>query len=85
MSFELKGCEMVSGIVGKVKRVDDDGEGGYLMGIEFCREEELIDVFGRDNIGTYVSSFDERIKRTLLKYIFTRKVNDKLGKKDKKK
>ncbi len=84
MSFELKGCEMISGIVGKVKRVDDDGEGGYLIGIEFCSEENLMEVFGRDNIGTYVSSFDERIKRTLLKYIFTRKVNEKLGKKDSK-
>jgi c-di-GMP-binding flagellar brake protein YcgR len=84
MSFELKGCEMISGVVGKVKRVDDDGEGGCLMGVEFCRQEDLVEVFGKDNIGAYVSSFDERIKRTLLKYIFTKKVNEKLGKKEKK-
>lgn len=79
MSFELKGCEMLSGIVGKVKRVDDDGDGGYLMGVEFCPETELLEVFGHDNLGTFVSSFDERVKRTLLKYIFTRKVNQRLN------
>jgi c-di-GMP-binding flagellar brake protein YcgR len=79
MSFELKGCELVTGIVGKVKRVDSDGEGEHLIGVEFCLEAELQEVFGRDNLGVYLSSFDERIKRALLKYIFTKKVDQRLG------
>lgn len=83
MTFELKGCEMVDGVVGKVKRVDDDGEGGFLMGVEFSPEEELKSVLGEDNIGTFISSFDQRIKRTLLKYIFARRVDDRIKRKGK--
>ncbi|MCK4856979.1 MAG: PilZ domain-containing protein [candidate division Zixibacteria bacterium] len=85
MSFELKDCELLTGIVGKVKRVDDDGEEGCLMGVEFCSESELNEVFGAANLGGLISSFDERIKRTLLKYIFTKKVQQRIEKKSGKK
>lgn len=78
MSFELSGSDLITGIAGKVKRVDEDGEGGYLVGIEFCSETELNSVFGQANIGSVISSFDTKVKRFLLKYIFARKVQERL-------
>jgi c-di-GMP-binding flagellar brake protein YcgR len=75
LTFELRECGLLNGIVGKVKRIDEDGEGGYLMGVEFCSEDKLAEVFGSDAIGTHVSSFDEKVKRTLLRYIFEKKVD----------
>ncbi len=78
MSFELTGSDLITGIAGKVKRVDDDGEGGFLFGIEFCSETELDSVFGSANIGSVISSFDTKVKRFLLKYIFARKVQERL-------
>lgn len=82
MSFELSGTELITGIAGKVKRVDDDGDGGYLVGIEFCSETELNSVFGPANIGSVVSSFDNKVKRFLLKYIFAHKVQEHLDRGD---
>lgn len=78
MSFELAGSDLITGIAGKVKRIDDDGEGGYLVGIEFCSETELNSVFGNANIGSVISSFDNKVKRFLLKYIFARKVQERM-------
>lgn len=78
MSFELAGSDLITGIAGKVKRIDDDGEGGYLVGIEFCSETELNSVFGHANIGSVISSFDNKVKRFLLKYIFARKVQERM-------
>lgn len=78
LSLELAGADLLTGIAGKVKRVDEDGEGGYLVGVEFCPETELSQVFGQANIGSVISSFDDRVKRFLLRYIFARKVQDRL-------
>ncbi len=78
MNLELTGLEMLTGVVGKVKRVDDDGDGEYLVGVEFCTEQELATVFGETNIGSVISSFDNRIKRYLLRYVFANKVSERL-------
>jgi hypothetical protein len=78
MDLELTGLEMLTGVVGKVKRVDDDGDGEYLVGIEFCSEQELTAVFGDANIGSVISSFDNRIRRYLLRYVFANKVSERL-------
>ncbi len=82
ISLELAGSDLLTGVAGKVKRVDEDGEGGYLVGIEFCTENELSEVFGQANIGSVISSFDDRVKRFLLRYIFARKVQDRLNESD---
>jgi c-di-GMP-binding flagellar brake protein YcgR len=79
ISLELAGSDLLTGVAGKVKRVDEDGEGGYLVGVEFCTENELAEVFGQANIGSVISSFDDRVKRFLLRYIFARKVQDRLS------
>jgi len=82
MSLELAGSDLLTGIAGKVKRVDDDGEGGYLVGVEFCTDSELNQVFGQANIGSVISSFDDRVKRFLLRYIFARKVQERMNEAD---
>ena len=78
MDLELAECEILSGIVGKVKRVDENGDQGFLIGVEFCSEDELTSVFGAANIGSVIASFDNKVKRFLLRYIFTSKVNQHL-------
>lgn len=83
MNLELTGCDLLTGVAGKVKRVDEDGEGGYLVGIEFCSEAELNEVFGSANIGSVISTFDNKVRRFLLRYIFARKVNERIQKKEK--
>ncbi len=85
MNLELAGLEILTGVVGKVKRIDDDGDGEYLVGVEFCTEKELVSVFGESNIGSVISSFDNRVKRYLLRYVFANKVSRRLrdgGKED---
>jgi len=82
MNLELTGCDLLTGVAGKVKRIDEDGEGGYLVGVEFCSEPELTEVFGSANIGSVISSFDSRVRRFLLRYIFARKVSERLQKQD---
>jgi c-di-GMP-binding flagellar brake protein YcgR len=78
MNLELTGLEMLTGVAGKVKRVDGDGDGEYLVGVEFCTEKELTAVFGEANIGSVISSFDNRVKRYLLRYVFANKVSERL-------
>ena len=82
MNLELTGCDLLTGVAGKVKRVDEDGEGGYLAGVEFCSESELNEVFGNANLGSVISSFDSRVRRFLLRYIFARKVNERIRKQE---
>lgn len=79
MSLELTGCDLLTGIVGKVKRVEEDGEGCYLVGVEFCSDQEIDNVFGQANIGSVIGSFDNKVRRFLLRYIFTQMVNKRLA------
>lgn len=79
MSLELTGSDLLTGIAGKVKRVDEDGEGGYLVGVEFCTDEEIAERFGDANIGSVIATFDSKVKRFLMRYIFARKVEERLS------
>ena len=44
--------------------------------------DKLIETFGSDNVGTFISSFDEKVKRSLLKHIFARKVEKRFAEQD---
>jgi c-di-GMP-binding flagellar brake protein YcgR len=78
LNLELAGLETLAGVIGKIKRVDSDGEDEYLVGVEFCSEKELTTVFGEANIGSVISSFDNRVKRYLLRYVFANKVSERM-------
>jgi c-di-GMP-binding flagellar brake protein YcgR len=79
MEVSLMGAEPLSGIIGKVKRVDDDEKDRPLIGVEFLLEDQLKEEMPSeilDSIGEKIFSFDEQIRKILLKYVFSSKVNN---------
>ncbi|MBD3217202.1 MAG: hypothetical protein GF310_02920 [candidate division Zixibacteria bacterium] len=76
LEMTLADADTISGIIGKVKRVDTD-EGTPLVGIEFMSPEKLkaeLPSHVLDKIGEEIYSFDEQLRKMLLKYVFTQKV-----------
>lgn len=79
MEVSLMDAEPLTGIIGKVKRVDEDEKERPLIGVEFLLAEQLRDEMPEeilDSIGDKIFSFDEQIRRMLLKYVFSNKVNN---------
>ncbi len=79
MEISLIGAGPLSGIIGKVKRVDGDEKERPLIGVEFLLADQLKEEMPSeilDSIGEKIFSFDEQIRKILLKYVFTSKVND---------
>ncbi|MBD3382183.1 MAG: hypothetical protein GF404_08300 [candidate division Zixibacteria bacterium] len=80
MKFTLCQTETLSGIIGKVKRVDDeDAEEKPLVGIEFMTVEQLRAELPDDAIkalGDNAFSFDEQIRKMLLKHVFAQKLRE---------
>jgi len=77
MEFSLVDADTLSGIVGKVKRVDQDESGKLLVGVEFLMPEQLQAELPPDiinKIGVEIFSFDEQLRKMLLKYVFSQKV-----------
>lgn len=71
MKMSLQDVEVIDKIIGKVKRADADGD-EWLIGIEFISREYLVDHFSSaelEMIPPEISSFDERLKKTLNKYV----------------
>lgn len=76
LKISLQEVEVVDRIVGVVKRSEAD-EKEWLVGIEFVPRENFVDIFAGPEqalIPDDVASFDEKIKKTLNKYIFFKKV-----------
>ncbi len=72
MKMNLQEVEVIDKIVGMVKRADADGD-EWLIGIEFISREYLVDHFSSaelELIPREVASFDERLKKTLNKYVY---------------
>jgi c-di-GMP-binding flagellar brake protein YcgR len=79
MEMSLLDADTMTGIIGKVKRVDSDEKEHPLIGVEFMSPEQLQEEMPAeilDCIGEKIFSFDEQIRRMLLKYVFSRKVNN---------
>lgn len=81
MEFTLCQTEKLSGIIGKVKRVDaDDSEEKPLVGVEFMTAEQLREELPEEAIksmGDDAFSFDEQIRKMLLKHVFAHKLREK--------
>jgi c-di-GMP-binding flagellar brake protein YcgR len=41
VDMNLEGCEVISGVLGRVKRSEQSNEDEFLVGVEFCPQEEL--------------------------------------------
>lgn len=77
MEFSLVDVDALTGIIGKVKRVDTDETGKMLVGVEFMTPEQLQAELPSeviDSIGVEIFSFDEQLRKMLLKYVFSQKV-----------
>jgi hypothetical protein len=79
MELELNGTDRLSGIVGKIKRCETRGESAHLIGVEFCSAEDI-----RSNcpeeyqrlLGEHCSSFSEKVRALISKYVFSHKVQE---------
>ena len=76
LKMSLQDVEVIDRVIGVIKRADAD-ENEWLVGIEFISRENLADVFSGPELAMIpenVASFDEKIKKTLNKYVFFKKV-----------
>jgi len=78
MELSLVDADRLCGIIGKVKRVDTE-EGTPLVGIEFMSPEKLraeLPTHVLDKIDEEIYSFDEHLRKALLKYVFSQQVEN---------
>lgn len=79
MEISLMDADSLTGIIGKVKRVDDEDNERPLIGVEFMTPEQLQEEMPAeiiDSIGEEIFSFDEQLRKMLLKYVFSHKVEN---------
>ena len=79
MEITLMDADCLTGIIGKVKRVDDGEKERPLVGVEFMTPEQLQEEMPEeilDSIGEEIFSFDEQLRKMLLKYVFSHKVEN---------
>jgi c-di-GMP-binding flagellar brake protein YcgR len=77
MEFSLVDADALTGIIGKVKRVEQDETGKILVGIEFMTPEQLEAELPSeviDQIGVEIFSFDDQLRKMLMKYVFSQKI-----------
>jgi c-di-GMP-binding flagellar brake protein YcgR len=77
MDFQMNGTDSLTGVVGKIKRCEVDGESRHLLGVEFCSEDDIRDNCPQDCqklLGVACASFDEKVRTLINKYVFSRKV-----------
>ena len=79
LDMNLEGCEVISGVLGRVKRVEQS-EDEFLVGAEFCPQEELEYYLTSEQIKQLpvkVKSFNQKLREVLSKYIFYQQVSSK--------
>ncbi len=78
LTVNIEGVDAIDNILGKVKRTEIDS-GGYLVGVETITREQLFDILTPDEIEKLppsVSSFTERLRSILNRYIYSRKLEN---------
>jgi len=79
MQISLLDVEIISNIIGKVKRVDTDEKGPFIIGVEFLTAEQIQRELPADlveQLGDQLQSFDEQLRKMLLKYVFSHRTED---------
>jgi hypothetical protein len=74
LSLNLNGLVILEGVLGKTKRLESTGDGGYLVGVEFCLREELENFASKEEIEKLpvkVGSFNHKLKEIILSYVGT--------------
>lgn len=79
LELELNGTDMLTGIVGKIKRCDSDSETSHLIGVEFCTEEDIKQNCPPEYqklLGNCCESFSEKVRTLINRYVFNQKVKE---------
>jgi len=80
MEFELNGSDRISGVVGRIKRCDSETDSSHLVGVEFCTSEDIAQNCPpeyRKFMNEECSSFDDKVRKLINRYVFNRKVQEK--------
>jgi hypothetical protein len=78
MTFEIKGMETLSNILGRVKRVEVCEDGERLIGIEFLTPDQIDDPALADGLARLTDNpmgFSESLKRLVSRYVFQRQID----------
>lgn len=77
MKFDIKGFDALTNVLGKVKRVEDSGDGEVLVGIEFLAIEHIDDPVianGLSRLGNHPQEFAQGLSRLISRYVFQRQI-----------
>jgi hypothetical protein len=80
MDFELNGTDRVSGVVGRVKRCEEDDENIYLVGVEFCSAEDIEENCPENFKSQFADdsgSFNDKVRELINRYVFNQRVQRK--------
>lgn len=77
MKFQIKGFDTLTDVLGKVKRVDAEEAGEFLVGIEFLSLEHVDDpeiAAGLRRLIGNPNEFSQGLSRMVSRYVFARQV-----------
>jgi hypothetical protein len=77
MKFDIKGFDVLTDILCRVKRVEAGAEDDYLFGVQFMSPQELDDPVvakSLDRLTAQPQGFAEGISRLISRYVFQRQV-----------
>lgn len=77
MKFDIKGFDALTNVLGKVKRVEDSGDGECLVGVEFLAIEHIEDPVianSLSRLGNHPQEFAQGLSRLVSRYVFQRQI-----------
>jgi c-di-GMP-binding flagellar brake protein YcgR len=80
MEFELNGSDRIAGVVGRIRRCETESDSSHLIGIEFCTSDDIAQNCPpeyRKLLNEECSSFDDKVRQLINRYVFNRKVQEK--------
>ncbi len=80
LTLNLNKLVILEGVLGKIKRVEACEEGDYLVGVEFCRKEELEKLSSPkqlEDLPVKVASLNRKLKEIITSYLHTNELATK--------
>ncbi len=74
LTLNLNKLVILEGVLGKIKRVEASEEGDHLVGVEFCRKEELEKLSSPEQLQDLpmkVASFNRKLREIITSYLRT--------------
>jgi hypothetical protein len=81
LKFDIKGLEMMSDVVGKVKRVEQCEDGENLVGIEFLTTDHIGDPKLAEALSRLSGdplAFTETLQRVVSRFVFQRQIDTEM-------